>query len=99
MPRWSNDDRTPLATIRANSGLTRTQAAVLLDIALNTLGRYEAGYEIPLDVAEDMATLYNVSFDDIRNACATLRRPSKRNPHFEYMNFRKKNAPISQKNN
>ena len=98
MPRWTNDDRTPLAAIRANSGLTRTQAAVLLDVALNTLGRYESGYEIPLDVAEDMATLYNVSFDDIRSACATIRRPSKRNPHFEHMNFRKMIA-IPQKEN
>ena len=92
MPRWNDDDRTPLAAIRANSGLTRNQAAVLLDVALNTLGRYESGYDIPLDVAEDMATLYNVPFDEIRNACATIRRPSKRNPCFEHLNFRKLNV-------
>lgn len=92
MPRWSNEDRTPLAAIRANSGLTRTQAAVLLDVALNTLGRYESGYEIPLDVAEDMATLYNVSFEDIRNACATIRKPSKRKPLLEHTSLRKRFA-------
>ena len=92
MPRWSNEDRTPLAAIRANSGLTRTQAAVLLDVALNTLGRYESGYEIPLDVVEDMATLYNVSFEDIRNACAAIRKPSKRKPLLENINFRKRLA-------
>lgn len=93
MPRWTNDDRTPLAVIRANAGLTRTQAAVLLDVALNTLGRYETGQgEVPLDVAEDMSTLYNVSFDDIRNACAAVRKPSKRTPQFLQLNLRKQVA-------
>ena len=84
MPRWTNADRTPLAIIRADAGLTRTQASVLLDVALNTLGRYETGEgEVPLDIAEDMATLYKVPFDNIRNACASVRKPKKRSPHLE----------------
>ena len=91
MPRWTNADRTPLGVIRANAGLTRTQAAVLLDVALNTLGRYETGQgEIPLDIAEDMATLYKVPFDDIRKACATIRKQNKRSPQLEQLNLRRR---------
>ena len=56
MPRWTNADRTPLAQIRANAGFSRTQAATLLDIALNTLGRYEVGEgEVPMDIAENIS--------------------------------------------
>ena len=81
MARWTNKERTPLGVIRANAGFTRTQASVYLDVALNTLGRYETGEnEMPLDVAEDMAILYKVPFDAIREACAAIRRPSKRIP-------------------
>ena len=91
MPRWTNADRTPLAVIRANAGLSRTQAATLLDIALNTLGRYETGQgELPLDIAEDMAILYKVSFDEIRTACASVRKQNKRLPQLEQINFRKR---------
>ncbi|MBR0075171.1 MAG: helix-turn-helix transcriptional regulator, partial [Synergistaceae bacterium] len=61
MSRWKNADRTPLAVLRANAGLSRNQASVLLDVALNTLGRYETGEgEVPLDIAEDMSILYKV---------------------------------------
>ena len=78
MPRWTNADRTPLAVLRANAGLSRTKASVLLDIALNTLGRYEVGEgEVPLNIAEEMATLYKVPFDNIRNACAAVRKTKK----------------------
>ena len=92
MARWSNADRTPLAVIRANAGFTRTQAAVYLDVALNTLGRYETGQgEMPLDIAEDMAILYKVPFDDIRQACASLRKKGKRTPQLEQIHRRKNN--------
>ena len=83
MPRWNDSDRTPLAQIRANAGFSRNQASVLLDVALNTLGRYETGQsELPLDVAEDMSKLYKVQFDTIRNACSAIRRKGKRQPKF-----------------
>ena len=81
MLRWTNEDRKPLAQIRAKAGFSRTQAATLLDIALNTLGRYEVGEgEVPMDIAENMVTLYKVPFDDIRTACAAVRKPKKRTP-------------------
>ena len=90
MPRWDNSDRTPLAQLRANAGLTRTQASVLLDVALNTLGRYESGQsELPLDIAEDMTLLYRVPFDDIRTACSSVRKKGKRQPQFKKWFFRK----------
>lgn len=90
MPRWDNSARTPLAQLRANAGLTRTQASVLLDVALNTLGRYETGQsELPLDIAEDMTLLYNVPFDDIRTACSSVRRKGKRQPQFKNLFLRK----------
>ena len=81
MPRWSDADRTPLAILRSRAGLSRNQASVLLDVALNTLGRYETGQsELPLDVAEDMSTLYKVHFDEIRKACSSVRKKDKRHP-------------------
>lgn len=90
MPRWDNSDRTPLAKLRADAGFTRNQASVLLDVALNTLGRYETGQsELPLDIAEDMTLLYNVPFDAIRNACASVRRIGRRNPQFKNLLMRK----------
>ena len=91
MPRWTNSDRTPLAILRANAGLSRTQASVLLDVALNTLGRYETGQsELPLDVAEDMAILYKIPFDEIRTACASIRRQNKRFPQLSQLNLQGK---------
>ena len=91
MPRWTNTDRTPLAILRANVGLSRTQASVLLDVALNTLGRYETGQsELPLDVAEDMAVLYKIPFDDIRTAYAATKRQSKRSPQLKQLNLQRK---------
>ena len=92
MPRWTNADRTPLAIIRTNAGFTRTQASVLLDVALNTLGRYETGEgEVPLDIAEDMSTLYKVSFDNIRSACAAVRKKKKRSPQLKQSYLIRKN--------
>ena len=86
MSRWKNADRTPLAVLRANAGLSRNQASVLLDVALNTLGRYETGEgEVPLDIAEDMSILYKVPFDNIRNACAAVRKNKKRNPVLNFV--------------
>jgi len=81
MPRWSNADRTPLGALRSDAGLTRPQAAVALGVAPDTLRRYELGQaELPLGIAEDLAKLYKVPFDDIRVACAAVRRPRKNRP-------------------
>lgn len=96
MPRWSNEDRTPLAQIRANAGFTRTQAATLLDVALNTLGRYEVGdSDVPMNIAEDMGTLYRVPFENIRKACAAVRKPGKRKPQLLQQYSLRKRIEIS----
>ncbi|MBQ3347105.1 MAG: helix-turn-helix transcriptional regulator [Synergistaceae bacterium] len=93
MPRWDNSERTPLAQLRANAGLSRNQASVLLDVALNTLGRYETGQsELPLDVAEDMTILYSVPFDDIRTACSSIRKQGKRHPQLSNFILKKESV-------
>ena len=69
MPRWDIYDQTELAQLRVKAGLSRDKAAVELGIAPNTLLRYEHGInDIGIETAERMALLYDVSFDDIRNA-------------------------------
>jgi transcriptional regulator with XRE-family HTH domain len=71
MPRWTNEDRSPLARLRAKAGLSRNQASVMIDIGVNTLGRYESGFnDVPMGIAEKMATIYGVPFEDVRIAIA-----------------------------
>ena len=41
MPRWTEADRTPLASLRANAYLSRNEAAVRLHVGVTTLARYE----------------------------------------------------------
>ena len=95
MARWTNAERTQLAKIRANAGFTRQQAAVYLDVALNTLGRYENGDgEMPMDIAEDMSILYKVPFEEIRKACALVRKPGKRSPQLNNILPRKRTVSV-----
>ena len=69
MSRWTDADRTPLALLRVKAGFTREEAAVVLRVVMMTLYRYETGKtDIPLGVAEDMVSLYRVSFDEFRKA-------------------------------
>ena len=69
MPRWSDENRTPLARLRTKAGFTREEASAILRIVTMTLYRYEIGKnDIPLGLAEDMSVLYNVSFDELRAA-------------------------------
>ena len=71
MPRWTEADRTPLASLRANAYLSRNEAAVKLHVGVTTLARYENGTnDVPMGVAEKMAILYQVPFDSIREAVA-----------------------------
>ena len=59
----------PLAELRQSAGLSRNKAAVLLDIGLTTLGRYESGEnDVPFGVGERMAVIYNAAFEDVRLA-------------------------------
>lgn len=79
MARRGKGNQTQLGKMRENAGYSRTEAAVILGVGINTLDRYESGQSpLPLEVAEDMTTLYSVPFDTIRNACASLRKPNKR---------------------
>ena len=75
MPRWEIEEQTELAQLRKKAGLSRDKAAFMLGVAPNTLLRYEHGKnDIGLEVAEKMKALYNVSFDDIREAARKVRQ-------------------------
>ena len=64
-----NEKIKPLVILRKNVGLSRNKAAVMLDIGLTTLTRYENGdNDVPFGVGEKMAVLYKVPFEDVRFA-------------------------------
>lgn len=59
----------PLVFLRKNAGFSRNKAAVLMDIGLTTLARYENGdNDVPFGVGEKMSVLYKVPFEDVRFA-------------------------------
>ena len=59
----------PLVFLRKNAGYSRNKAAVLLDVGLTTLTRYENGdNDVPFGVGERMTELYKVPFEDVRFA-------------------------------
>ena len=59
----------PLVILRRNAGYSRNKAAVLLDIGLTTLTRYENGdNDVPFGVGEKMTLLYKVPFEKVRFA-------------------------------
>ena len=69
MPRWTKSDRSPLGNIRAGAGYSREKAASAMNLSLSTMVRYEKGSsDIPIGIAEGMAVLFNVSFDELREA-------------------------------
>lgn len=81
MSRWTDEDRTPLGKLRAKSGLSREDAANVLKVVSMTLYRYEIGKnDIPLGIAENMASLYHVSFDEIRGAAKATKDMYGNNP-------------------
>ena len=68
-------EQTALGLIRAQAGLSRDKAAVILGVAPNTLLRYEHGKnDIGLLILEKMASLYKVSFDEVCNAARQVRK-------------------------
>ncbi len=94
MPRWPDEDKTPLAKLRAKAGFTREEAAAILKVVMMTLYRYERGKtDIPLGVAENMATLYNIPFDELRKAARETKSISGANPRGRIKN--KKEREIS----
>ena len=69
MPRWDIDKMKPLAAIRTEAGYTMEKAALAAGMTSRTLGRYENGItDIPMRVAERLAELYRVSFEEIHQA-------------------------------
>ena len=90
MPRWGKDDRTPLGQIRATAGFSRENAASILNIVMMTLYRYEHGItDIPLGIAENMASLYGIPFDTLREAAKATKKLSGANTQGR-LNRRKK---------
>ena len=71
MSRWKDEDRLPLAKVRAEAGYTIEQTAVAVGITSRTLARYEHGMcDIPLRTAEKLADIYRVPFDTFRKAAS-----------------------------
>lgn len=69
MSKLQNKAKKPLALLREKAGFSRNKAAVLLDVGLTTLARYENGdNDVPFGVGERMAVLYNTAFDNVRFA-------------------------------
>ena len=69
MPRWTKNDRSPLGNLRIEAGYSRESIASMLNLSLSTMVRYETGItDIPIGIAEDMAILYKVPFDSLREA-------------------------------
>ena len=69
MANSNSIDNKPLAALRKSAGLSRNKAAVMLDVGLTTLARYENGEnDVPFGVGENMAVLYNTTFENIRTA-------------------------------
>ena len=75
MPRWNDEDRTMLAKIRSQANLSMEKAAILMEVTGRTLARYENGVtDVPMGIAEQMAKLYKVSFEDIRQAILATKK-------------------------
>ncbi|MBR2209249.1 MAG: helix-turn-helix transcriptional regulator [Synergistaceae bacterium] len=69
MPRWPKENKNALARIRTDAGYSRDKVAMYLKISLSTLIRYEnCTTDIPIGIVEDMAVLYKVPFETLRNA-------------------------------
>lgn len=69
MPRWNEENRTPLGKVRANAGFSIEKAAVTINISSHSLLRYENGItDLPLRIAEKLCNLYKVPFETIRQA-------------------------------
>jgi len=82
---WEKSITQPMA-LRQRIGFSRKQVDKFIGLGRGCLTRYEKGdSEIPLDVAEDLAKLYNVSIDEIRKVFASVRRPRLRKPNFDLL--------------
>lgn len=82
---WEKSITPPMA-LRQRIGFSQKQVYQAIGSGRGAFPSYEKGEsEIPLDIAEDLAKLYDVSMDEIRKAFADVRKPRKRKPNFELM--------------
>ena len=96
MARWKDKDRSPLAMLRVKAGYTQAEAAVLMNLGLVPLLRYENGkVDVTFGIGEQMAKLYKVPFEDIRQAVIatkeaagrqTIGRPKKKSRAIPQLN-------------
>ena len=81
MARWKDEDRTPLAMLRVKAGYTQAEASVKMHLGMISLARYENGVnDVTFGVGEQMAKLYGVSFEEIRQAVIATKEAAGRNP-------------------
>ena len=86
---WRPEELSPLAAVRTKAGFSREEAAVYLRVSSRSLSFYENGQRnMTLDLCEDMAKLYNVPFDVIRQAVADSIEEAKNGKPFEKLNDR-----------
>ena len=80
MARWNNEDRSPLARLRVNAGYTQAEASVLMHLGMISLARYENGInDVTFGIGEQMAKLYKVPFEEIRQAIIATKEAAGRN--------------------
>lgn len=61
--------RSPLAMLRVKAGYTQAEASMLMQLATISLAGYENGiHDVTFGIGEQMARLYKVSFEDVRQA-------------------------------
>ena len=79
MARWNDDDRSPLARLRVKAGYTQAEASVLMHLGMISLARYENGVnDVTFGIGEQMAALYKVPFETIRQAIIDTKKEAGR---------------------
>ena len=80
MARWNDKDRSPLAMLRVKAGYTQAEASVKMHLGMISLARYENGVnDVTFGIGEQMANLYNVPFEAIRQAVIATKKAAGRN--------------------
>lgn len=79
MARWNDKDRSPLALLRVKAGYTQAEASVLMHLGMISLVRYENGVnDVTFGIGEQMAELYKVPFETIRQAVLATKKAAGR---------------------
>lgn len=79
MARWKDEDRSPLAKLRVKAGYTQAEASVKMHLGMISLARYENGAnDVTFGIGEQMAQLYKVPFEEIRQAVLATKKAAGR---------------------